>query len=203
MSLFESAKNYMRLNRESVILLKDGYKTQIRLPVDLKDYESIKTHCACAAGASKDLIIKPPYEVGEIVYIKEAWGNYCYDNQESNSTHYTYKADYDVNARGFIYTDDGGSFYIDLPRWRSSVHMPRDAARIFLKITDICIERLQDITLDDIQKEGVAMYGSLFPDLVFEEMWEKSLPISKKSLCSWVSNPWVWVISFECILKET
>jgi hypothetical protein len=82
------------------------------------------------------------------------------------------------------------------PRWRPSIHMPRWASRITLEITDVRVERLQDITNNDALDEGT-------PDLrtiengwdmrrCFQELWEQI-----NGAGSWAENPWVWVIEFK------
>jgi hypothetical protein len=98
------------------------------------------------------------------------------------------------------------------PKWRPSIHMPRWASRITLEITDVRIERLQDISELDAQAEGVTLVGSAAGHVCFEVpapyggpmlaehahrwafscLWEKLYGAS----APWSSNPWVWVISF-------
>lgn len=97
--------------------------------------------------------------------------------------------------------------------WRPSIHMPRTAARLFLKITDIRVERLQDITEEDAKGEGIRAFtkdGELYKychidDFVwrdgvrtakeaFQNLWDS---IGAKSGNEWDVNPWVWVVEFE------
>ena len=84
-------------------------------------------------------------------------------------------------------------------RWRPSIHMPRWASRITLEITDVRVERLQDISEADAKAEGVSM-----PDVTptppdfwsyqqeFRHLWEQI-----NGPGSWNDNPWVWVIEFK------
>lgn len=97
----------------------------------------------------------------------------------------------------------------DCTEWIPSIFMPRAACRLFLKITDIRVERLQDISADDAIKEGVECdtevrentmnYKSYisnnftaFPYVSFLTLWHKI-----NGRASWEANPWVWVIEFE------
>lgn len=87
-----------------------------------------------------------PYKVGDILYVRETWSRLVVArNQEWESERYVYKA-----------TDEYpfGEKYIVKFRWYPSIHMPKEAARIFLKVTDVRVERLQDITEDDVCEEG-------------------------------------------------
>lgn len=94
-------------------------------------------------------------------------------------------------------------------KWRPGIHMPYAAARLFLKVESVRVERLQDISEDDARAEGydrkrflaqmeeAAGYGleGYFPDrpiIWFAELWE-----SLHGAGSWNQNPWVWVIEFE------
>lgn len=147
--------------------------------------------------------IKCPYgKVGDILYVRETW---CWDYKdypERTEKYYFYKADTPEN-----YLASG-------ERWYPSIHMPRAAARIFMKITDISVERLQDITEEDAKAEGVdvlkqgpvvtyrnylnltTVYAN--PVDSFRTLWTKI-----NGLESWNENPWIWKISFQRIEKST
>jgi len=84
-------------------------------------------------------------------------------------------------------------------RWRPSIHMPRWASRITLEITDVRVERLQDISNEDAVAEGIGTpcdmrYAALD---AFKPLWE-----SINGHDSWEANPWVWVIEFKRIPQE-
>ena len=81
--------------------------------------------------------------------------------------------------------------------WRPSIHMPRSLSRITLEITDINVERVQDITEEEVIKEGVVdpimgTYG-LNPITIFSDLWET---LYARRGSSWKENPWVWAITF-------
>lgn len=79
-------------------------------------------------------------------------------------------------------------------KWRPSIHMPRWASRINLEITDVCVERLQDISEEDARSEGINNpLGSLALN-IFPSLWDS---INLKRGYGWDSNPWVWVVEFK------
>ncbi len=82
--------------------------------------------------------------------------------------------------------------------WRSSIHMPRIASRITLEITDIRIERLNDISEEDAKAEGVQPidfgYGDCYA-LGFNKLWDEIYGDE-----SWSANPWVWVVEFKRVI---
>lgn len=89
-----------------------------------------------------DRYVNPPYQIGDILYVRETWcrGTDIW-NCERTSPEYFYKAEFrDASAKDI--------------KWRPSIHMPKEAARIWLKVTGVHVERLQDITEDDVCKEG-------------------------------------------------
>lgn len=82
-------------------------------------------------------------------------------------------------------------------RWRPSIHMPKEAARLFLRVTDVRTERLQDIDDSGVVAEGLEI-GCYFDDL-----WNRTIKPAVRTAYGWDANPWVWVIEFERISKET
>ena len=131
---------------------------------------------------------KSPYHPGDILYVRETWAR-------SMAGTYLYKA-----------TDTP----IILDRWRPSIHMPKEAARLFLRVTDVRVERLQDITSGQIDAEGCkewaysAKTGELLPSgpSFFQIKWDRTIKPSDLPLYGWDANPWVWVIEFERVSKE-
>lgn len=148
-------------------------------------------------------VIKPPYRPGDILYVQETWnGDWC--------DHYIYKA-------------DGGSAkaagYGKEPKWRPSIHMPKEAARLFLRVTSVRVERLQDITDEGAMDEGIDgeacdCEGPFFcsrccntgfitaPRSEFVSTWNRTVKKANLPLYGWDANPWVWVIVFKQISKE-
>ena len=88
-----------------------------------------------------------------------------------------------------------GKLVSDIP-WRSSIYMPREAARIFLWVTDVRVERLQEIDDDGIVSEGLAIGDP------FDELWDSTIKKADRALYGWEADPWVWVIEFERISRE-
>lgn len=132
---------------------------------------------------------KPPYEVGDVLYVRETWGNY------GDGTPLLYKADYPDGAT--TYKHDDGIHMCDLPKWKPSIHMPKAAARIFLRVTSVRVERLQDITPEQAIKEGTK---ENFPPLAvdeFRDIWQNTIKKDQAEIYSWEANPYVWVIEFE------
>ena len=81
----------------------------------------------------------PPYKIGDILYVRETWANCNIASPEK----YLYKAVYDLSIYPYCNW-----------MWHPSIHMPKEAARIFLKVTNVRVERLQDITEEGVCKEG-------------------------------------------------
>lgn len=105
--------------------------------------------------------------------------------------------------------------YERLTKWKPSIHMPKAAARIWLKITSVKVERLQDISDEDAIAEGVEFYNDrgiiVYRSYKAHPPYYWSIATAHKSFEtlwqsingneSWDANPWVWVISFEVISK--
>ena len=124
---------------------------------------------------------KASYQAGDILWIRETWN--CLPIPEplrGTSKTYWYKAD--------------GAELKD--KWRPSIHMPREAARIFLRVTGVRVERLQDIDDDGVLSEGVEIGAP------FDELWDRTVKSKDRPTYGWEANPWVWVIGFERISRE-
>lgn len=88
--------------------------------------------------------------------------------------------------------------------WHPSIHMPKEAARIWLKVMDVRVERLQEITQDQVIREGIteldiehlALLGEHY-DIPFAALWNSTLKKKDIALYGWGANPWVWVVEFE------
>lgn len=86
-------------------------------------------------------------------------------------------------------------------RWRPSIFMPREAARLFLKVRGVWVEQLQSISSYDAMREGMEVdifRDEYDPVELFQETWDA---INAKRGCGWESNPWVWVYTFERVDK--
>ena len=153
------------------------------------------------------------YRPGDILYVRETW-QYAYDldgNEQpiEETGRYFYAADYDSGPFGFWVNPDG-THRENMP-WRPSIHMPREAARIFLRVTDVRVERLQRICergrrsahnegfINDISlAEGTGKSATEH----FYEFWDSTIKPKDRALYGWEANPWVWVIEFERISRE-
>ena len=150
--------------------------------------------------------IYPVCQPGDILYVRETWHRYTKLVGKGEGCHleerYGYKASI-ANSE-----DAEGP-------WKPSIHMPKEAARIWLKVTDVRVEQLQDITPKDAENEGV---GNLFYEDIgyskkdygtevdseygivkeqFAWLWESTIKKSDIDRYGWNANPWVWVIEFE------
>ena len=95
--------------------------------------------------------------------------------------------------------------------WHPSIHMPKRAARIFLKVKDVRVERLQDMHLEDFLMEGVVLRPEAFNDPenafwqaqnIFRELWNSTIRKEETDLYGWEANPWVWAVRLEKV-KES
>ena len=124
----------------------------------------------------------PPYCTDDILYVRETWKN---------------------AVNGYYYYEDWQRNDIaDVTKWKPSIHMPKEAARIWLKVTDVRVERLQEITSEQICREGVEVE---YPHVLngeekryaFSTLWNNTIKKSDIDRYGWDANPWVWVIEFE------
>ncbi len=123
------------------------------------------------------------YQQGDILYVRETW---CKGSWMNEKERYYYKAD----DNDFLCT------------WHPSIHMPKEAARIWLKVTDVRVERLQDIDGKGCVKEGIEEeplkdVGEEFVKGMYHDLWDSTIKKSDIDRYGWDANPWVWVIEFE------
>jgi len=143
--------------------------------------------CFVHKDSGEHLVVKPRYQVGEVVYIKEAWCRSCQDEFKDGSI--CYKNDLGAKWKGENTCVEG--------KWASPLFMPAWAARYFIQITDVRAERLQEITLQDIQAEGITLGAGGGLDWTIEargdyqRLWDS---INKEY--PWSTNPWCWKYSF-------
>lgn len=105
-----------------------------------------------------------------------------------------------ISAHTFWYKADDNSWMSEGLRWKPSIHMPKEAARIWLKVTDVRMERLQEITEVQAQAEGCnsgLLTGVCTARGQFEDLWNTTIKKSDLDRYGWNANPWVWVIEFE------
>lgn len=131
----------------------------------------------------------PPYKPVDILYVRETWCGLPVNEAGHFRGHpiYYYKADGDLRPEGWR------------GAWRPSIHMPKEAARIWLKVTDVRVERLQDMTDDDAEAEGCFDYTSTA--LGFPDVWDSTIKKSDLDRYGWAANPYIFVIEFSKIDK--
>lgn len=134
----------------------------------------------------------PPYQPGDVLYVRETWSEW--------TGGYVYKAWNSPFPQTGAYLEE---------KWHPSIHMPKDAARIWLKVTEVRVERLQDITEDGAILEGAIDNRGFIhaPDDEynhihsakehFMNIWNSTIKKSDLDRYGWDANPWVWVITFE------
>jgi hypothetical protein len=140
----------------------------------------------------------PKYKVGDILWVRENWQSVNGISANGEQIKYAYKA------------DGGGWGEYEITKWKPSIFMPKEAARIFLRVMGIRAERLQDISEEDAVAEGILEIEPEFlpngwkdymvnteipfisPKMSFASLWK-----SINGEQSWEDNPYVWVIPFE------
>ena len=151
-------------------------------------------------------VYKPPYQPGDILYARETWQFFpCFDCVKSmcDTTPLVYEDSDSVTEGCWIYKAD----YIDSDQkrvcWHPSIHMPKEAARIFLRVTDVFPEPLKNIRYFDCLAEGIP-YRQMEDDIIqdFAELWDSTIKPADRATYGWEANPWVWVYKFERISRE-
>ena len=177
-------------NTEMVRAILEGRKSCTRRLVKFLSGENprwtgyIKDELMLYNGKNEPCIRKAPYQPGDILYVRETWkkapnGYYYYEDWQRNDI-------------------------ADVTKWKPSIHMPKEATRIWLKVTDVKVERLQEITAESALAEGTDKYihlnGKFDENAIltsFMGIWNSTIKNSDLDRYGWNANPWVWVIEFE------
>lgn len=191
-------------NTEMVRAILDGRKTCtrriVRPPYFVDGDENDKRSLITLRTATKNSSLyrqigqmpypDAPYGMCDILYVRETW---C-----KGLERYIYRADYSDTEKFYR---DGKEIEM---KWHPSIHMPKEAARIWLRVTDVRVERLQEITGQDVLKEGLnshvhpqASYFDGNQREMFENLWNGTVKKSDLDRYGWDASPWVWVIEFE------
>ena len=159
--------------------------------------------------ANGPVILKCPYgQAGDLIWDRETWsGDYAYADQKPTDRVSVMTPDGPYYHDSVWYWADGEPEFEDWERPRPSIHMPRWASRLTLRITDVRVERVQDMSEGDAVEEGArrgfptddySLYlseaGTYYGG--FSGLWDS---INAKRGHDWDSNPWVWVIEFDVI----
>ena len=211
-------------NTEMVRAILDGRKTVTRRPVKFgrgrnPKWSGYVPDGGVLYGSNNIPAAKAPYQAGDILWVRETWRIQSAHRFEADAK-IEYKAGGPMGKVKFKCRSDYDCFIWNQPvgegKWKPSIHMPREAARIFLRVTGVRVERLRDITEEQAKKEGApAGFEYNTPDgpvitldedgyfsVGFKAVWDNTIKPSDRALYSWAANPWVWVIEFERISKE-
>ena len=201
-----------QISTEMVRAILDGRKTCTRRLVRFLPGENpqwtgyIRDGLMLYNGRNEPCIIKAPYQPGDTLYVRETWCGLPVNEAGHMRGHtiYYYKADGELRPKGWRGT------------WHPSIHMPKEASRIWLKVTDVRVERLQSITVEGAIREvaegekchhtNAGAFGCTDcmntgwiepPQVEFMQIWNSTIKKSDIDRYGWDANPYVWVIEFE------
>lgn len=186
-------------NADMVQAILDDRKTETRRKAEFLNGKNpnwtgyVRDGLMLYNGTNEPCIRPPRYKVGDYLYVRETW---CNANIEGAKPDYYYYAD------TFMCEDYDRTEW----RWRPSIHMPKEAARIFLRVTDVRVERLKDMTLDNFLTEGVVLRPEAFNDPenaywqareIFSSIWDSTIPKKDLDKYGFEANPWELAYGFE------
>ena len=177
-------------NTEMVQTILDGRKTVTRRLIKPQPGADADLVYAYAASRKQDIgkwndrktgqTWNPPYHADDILYVRETWGVYCRNWWEAD--YFNYKADWQAQESPYGLTEP--------PKWRPSIHMPKEAARLFLRVTAVRLERLQEITDEDAIREGIVRMFDHLSDAEYAEWGNKTAKGMTKA--DWPWNNYLW-----------
>ena len=184
-------------NTEMVRAILDGRKTVTRRLVKPQPTERL----ICGQNWEKLLVAAAaPYQQGDILYVRETWHKY---KKRVGNGEGCYIAEFYGYKSSIANSEDANE------PWKPSIHMPKEATRIWLKVKDVRVERLQEISEEQAKEEGAIdnrgfihspdnEYDSIHTAKEhFKQIWNSTIKKSDIYRYGWDANPWVWVIEFE------
>lgn len=137
-----------------------------------------------------------PIQKGDVLYVRETWDRYV--DGSTGETVYIYR----TLCKNRKILEDVGGYKI---KWRPSIHMPKTAARLFLRVTGVRCERLQDMKPADCANDGgfdLEAIKAVGIAPLFGPLWNSTVNKDAIARWGWEANPWVWVIEFKAIGRE-
>ncbi|MFV0376883.1 MAG: hypothetical protein ACK5JD_06215 [Mangrovibacterium sp.] len=190
----------MLFSTEMVQAILSGRKTQTRRIITNKQNLATLDEFAGKNGCDKLCSITPEH----LLWVRETWQHTSILNLHPSDNNY-----------GYVYAADGQPWdtYVGW-KWRPSIHMPKKAARIWLLVKSVGVERLNDISDEDAVAEGIEQYGPFgeykgsphpaggamryrayqHAARAFQDIWSDIYGPE-----SWEANPWVWVVKYSIV----
>ena len=209
-------------NTEMVRAILDGRKTCTRRLIKHNVDAMLNSpyHKGHPEVEDKQIISKlclPPYQPGDVLYVRKTWAWCpCWDCMEDAvqgrceyGEHRIYHDGKKEHGCYMYRASCKDNEYPTADTWHPSIHMPKDAARIWLKVTEVRVERLQEITEDGAILEGAIDNRGFIhaPDDEYNtihsakehfiDIWNSTIKKLDFDRYGWDANPWVWVIAFE------
>ena len=183
-------RRLVKYKYDNTVVRRKIDKYEIRLIEIQKDVEG-ETHGKNPDGSTRRRLLpyiekEPPCKKGDLLYVRETWsceGDGCY----------LYRADY-------------GEKQAERITWRPSIHMPKQAARIWLKVTEVRAQRLSEMRIAEFLQEGAVIPPEAYNDPAnacrqareeFSRIWDSTLKREELARYGFAADPWVWAIEFE------
>ena len=207
-------------NTEMVKAILEGRKTQTRRLIKPQPTSMLTLMPYRKWGSTSQMHVwTPPAYAGYVLWVRETWAPFCINKNTCRNVLLSHDCDC-YKAGPDVCVDEYGC------KWHPSIHMPKEAARIFLRVTGVRTERLHDMTDRDAEKEGI---GNLYLEDVgfgdkdygcmkylecevgltglqleqFAHLWDSTIKKDDLPCYGWEANPWVWVIEFERTEQQT
>lgn len=162
---------------------------------------SVAIECGPDYPDTDEDVVPCPYGAAcDLLWVRETWAHVPLREADGGQG----------DKMGPIYRADGDEAFEAIPDewnfigpWRPSIHMPRWASRLTLRIRGVRVERLQDISTEDAEAEGwpgpddASTIRSAYPIAWYSHLWEQI-----NGAGSWAVNPWVWVIEFDRVSTQ-